>query len=89
MGSWEAFRGKGLTQGEEVTGSQFPSKGQESLPGSTPSSCLDGEMGEEYLGPMELLETVIVRPGQRVRDQIFQGPPKLTSLVGPTPCQSE
>lgn len=81
MGSWEAFRGKGLTQGEEVTGSQFPSRGQESLPGSTPSSCLDGEMGEEYLGPMKLKETVIVRLRQRIGDEIFQGPPVLKSLV--------
>lgn len=89
MGSWEAFRGKGLTQGEEVTGSQFPSRGQESLPGSIPSSCLDGEMGEECLGPMELLETFIVRLGQRVSDQLFEDPPMQKALVGPTPCPSK
>lgn len=56
MGSWEAFRGRGLTQGEEVAGSQFPSRGLESLPGSTLSSCPDGEMGEGYWDPMILLE---------------------------------
>lgn len=81
MGSWEVFKGKGLTQGEEVTGSQFPSRGQESLPGSTQSSCLDGEMEKEYLGPGELLETVIVGLWQRVGDEMFQGPPVLQSLV--------
>lgn len=56
MGSWEAFRGRGLTQGEEVAGSQFPSRGQELLPGSILSSCPDGEMGEGYWDPMRLLE---------------------------------
>lgn len=81
MGSWEAFRGRGLTQGEEVTGSQFPSRGQESLPGSIPSSCPDGEMGERYVGPMGLLEAVIVGIRQRMGDKIFPGPPVLESLV--------
>lgn len=88
MGSWEAFRGRGLTQGEEVTGSQFPSRGQESLPGSIPSSCPDGEMGERYVGPMGLLEAVIVGIRQRSSRALLCSSPWYW-LVGPTPLPSD
>lgn len=81
MGSWEAFRGRGLMQGEEVSGSQFPSRGQESLLGSTPTPLSRWKNGGRGLeAPQGCWRALTVELGQRVGDDIFQDPPVHKSL---------
>lgn len=65
---WEAgkhFRGKGLTQGEEVAGSQFPSRGQESSQGQVHPPVQMETWGRGTWGLMGLLENSHCRVGAK------------------------